>query len=95
MHDPLVQWIAAEVEAILVIPTAHQERDQRIRIFLVQFAEKMATIPNVNRESLLHVLWSWYDRKAIDGYVIPTDDETMDWLEELVGTMDGILSENE
>ena len=40
------------------------------------------------------LLTKWEHQKAIDGHQIPRDDETMDWMEEIVGSIDGLIEDD-
>ncbi len=87
----LIHWLADELATVLMIPITSDRRLAATRALISTFAVKFAAVPNLNRSAITDVLDTWVQTKRIDVFPVPRDDETIDWLEEIVGTIEGII----
>jgi hypothetical protein len=94
MDDTFIRWLATELAAVLTTPVAGNQRRRRCGTFTASLVTKLPDIPMPERRQLIALLRKWEHQKAIDGYQIPRDDETMDWMEEIVGSIDGLIEDD-
>ena len=92
MEDTFIRWLASELAAVLTTPVARNQRRQRCSIFIASLVKKLPDMPE--RREMMALLTKWEHQKAIDGHQIPRDDETMDWMEEIVGSIDGLIEDD-
>jgi len=94
MDDTFTRWLASELAAVLTTPTARNQRRRRCGSFIGSVITKLPDIPMPERRQLMALLTKWEHQKAIDGHQIPRDDETMDWMEEIVGSIDSLIEDD-
>ncbi len=94
-REAFIAWLAQDLAGVLTTPAANDQRLRASRTFIKTFATQLRDIPANERQYIGNLLHSWYRKKQIDGYTISRDDETMDWLEAIVGTIDGIIETEE
>jgi hypothetical protein len=91
-HDQVLDhWIAHELTIVLNTPIAANQRLQATQAFLAAFEQRVKDLPRSKRRTIGRLLRHWERQKAIPGMSVPRDDETMDWFEEITGTIDGML----
>lgn len=92
VHDQVLdRWIAHELTTVLTTALAANQRLQAAQAFLAAFEQRVKDLPQSRRRAIGRLLRHWEHQKAIPGMSVPRDDETMDWFEEITGTIDGIL----
>jgi hypothetical protein len=94
-REAFIAWLAQDLAGVLATPAASGQRLRASRRFIETFTAQLRDIPANERQYIGNLLHSWYRKKQIDGYTIPRDDKTMDWLEAIVGTIDGIIEAEE
>jgi hypothetical protein len=94
MGDMFIRWLASELAAVLTTPVARNQRQQRCGAFIASLVKKLPDMPMPERREMMALLTKWEHQKAIDGHQIPRDDETMDWMEEIVGSIDGLIEDD-
>ena len=94
MDDSFIGWLASELAAVLTTPVARNQRRRRCGRFIASLVVKLPDMPKPERRQLMALLTKWEYQKAIDGHQIPRDDETMDWMEEIVGNIDSLIEDD-
>jgi hypothetical protein len=94
-REAFIEWLAQDLAGVLMTPTTNDQRLLASRTFIATFAARLRDVPANERQYIGDLLHSWYRKKQIDGYTISRDDETMDWLEAIVGTIDGVIEAEE
>ena len=94
MDDTFVRWLASELAAALTTPVARNQRQRRCGAFIASLVQKLPDMPMPGRREMMTLLTKWEHQKAIDGHQIPRDDQTMDWMEEIVGSIDGLIEDD-
>jgi hypothetical protein len=91
MDDHFIHWLAHELTATLATPMIHNRRLHASRVFITAFIDKLTDIPAEEWSEIRNLLRSWEAQRAINGVPLPRDKATLDWLEAITGTIDGII----
>jgi hypothetical protein len=92
LSDAFIVWMGQEFVRILHIPIDEEQRLQATRQFIPVFVEKVAEVYPPEQAQVLRLLHVWEHEKSIAGASIPKDKATMDWMEAIIGTLEGILA---
>jgi hypothetical protein len=93
LDNDFILWLSQQLSLILRTPIRKDERLQATGQFMDEFIARAAHIAPSEYEHILNLIMDWMSRKYIDNNPIPSDKATLDWLEAIMGTIDGILSE--
>jgi hypothetical protein len=92
LSDAFVVWMSQEFVRILHTSIDEEQRLQTTRQFISTFVEKVAEVDPLEQAQILRLLQMWENEKSIAGANIPNDKATMDWMEAITGTLEGILT---
>ena len=86
-------WLAQALAEVLLSPVSRGRRLKAVDRFTHACIARLDHIPVDQHTQIIATFDRWLHTKQIDGYAIPRDDETMDWMEEIVGSIAGLLEE--
>ena len=93
MDKAFTTWLGQEVFRVLVTPLEAEQRLLATRQFVAAIADKMDEIAPHERHQVVDLLCQWHHQNAIAGKQILNDKATTDWLEGIIGTIDGMIEQ--
>jgi hypothetical protein len=94
LSDTFVVWIGEEIVQVLATPMDDNQRLYATRQLVTSFVVVIAQIPPSERAQILRMLTVWKHDRCIMGVSFLKDKAMDDWMETIVGTLEGILEDD-